>query len=82
MCETESYDAIGLNSLERRYLQLLREAQGPIRLNVLATHLGLPRRTVEAVIESELIRLGLVSKADDGRVMTAAGAKHLSEPNA
>ena len=82
MCEIESYDAIGLDSLERRYLQLLREAQGPIRLNVIATHLGLPRRTVEGIIESELIRLGLVSKADDGRTLTAAGAKHLSECSA
>jgi holliday junction DNA helicase RuvB len=79
MCEIESFDAIGLDSLERRYLQLLREAQGPIRLNVIATHLGLPRKTVEAVIESELIRLGLVGKSEDGRALTAAGAKHLTD---
>ena len=82
MCEIESYDAIGLDAIERQYLQLLREAQGPLRLNVIATHMGLPRRTIESVIESELIRLGLVSKADDGRMLTAAGSKHLSESTA
>jgi Holliday junction DNA helicase RuvB len=78
MCEVESYDGLGLDSLERRYLSLLREAQGPVRLNMLATHLGLPRKTVEAVIEGELIRLGLVSKSAEGRMLTAAGAQHLS----
>jgi Holliday junction DNA helicase RuvB len=79
MCQIESYDEIGLDAIERRYLQLLREAQGPLRLNVIATHMGLPRRTIEAVVESELIRLGMVSKSEDGRMLTAAGSKHLSE---
>lgn len=78
MCQVEGVDSLGLDSLERRYLELLREAQGPLRLNVIATQLALPRRTVEAVIESELIRLGLVSKSDEGRMLTAAGAKHLT----
>jgi len=79
MCDVESYDALGLDALERRYLQLLREAQGPLRLNIIATHMGLPRRTIEGVIESELIRLGMITKAEDGRMLTGAGAKHLSE---
>ncbi|MGE5612426.1 MAG: Holliday junction DNA helicase RuvB C-terminal domain-containing protein [Bacillota bacterium] len=78
LCDVEGVDTLGLDCLERRYLELLREAQGPIRLNVIATHLGLPRRTIEAVIENELIRLGLVSKSDDGRMLTALGAKHLT----
>jgi Holliday junction DNA helicase RuvB len=78
MCEIECYDDLGLDALERRYLQLLRQAQGPMRLNMLASHLGLPRRTVESVVEHELIRLGLVAKSDDGRVLTAAGAAHVT----
>lgn len=80
MCETDGIDSLGLDCLERRYLELLREAQGPLRLNIIATHLGLPRRTIERVIESELIRLGLATKCEDGRMLTAAGAKHLSMP--
>ncbi len=78
MCEIEGYDHLGLDILERRYLDLLRAAQGPLRLNMIATQLSLPKRTIEAVIESELIRLGLVTKSEDGRMLTAAGASHLS----
>lgn len=79
MCETEGVDALGLDVTERRYLQLLRDSQGPVRLNVLATQLALPRRTIESVIESELIRLRLVTKTEEGRTLTAAGVQHLSE---
>lgn len=79
MCHVEGVDSLGLDCLERRYLELLKEAQGPLRLNVIATQLALPRRTIEAVIENELIRLGLVSKGEDGRMLTAAGVRHLSE---
>lgn len=79
MCEIEGIDRLGLDAIERRYLDLLRDAQGPVRLNVLATQIGLPRRTIEVVIESELIRLGLVTKSNEGRVLTAAGAKHLAQ---
>lgn len=78
MCGVEGVDVLGLDFLERRYLETLREAQGPVRLNLIATRLSLPRRTIEAVIESELIRLGLITKDDDGRMLTAAGAKHLT----
>jgi len=78
-CDVEGIDRIGLDPTERRYLEMLRTAQGPLRLNVIATQLGLPRRTVESVVETELIRLGLITKTDEGRVLSAAGVKHLSE---
>jgi Holliday junction DNA helicase RuvB len=81
MCEIEDYDRLGLDALEQRYLRLLRDAQGPVRLNVLATQIGLPRRTIEAIIESELVRLGLVTKTEEGRMLTADGAKHLATLN-
>jgi len=79
MCDTEGFDSLGLDCVERRYLELLREGQGPVRLNVIATHLALPKQTIERVIESELIRLGLVTKSEAGRMLTGAGAKHLTE---
>jgi Holliday junction DNA helicase RuvB len=78
MCEIEGIDQIGLDPLERRYLQLLKNSQGPVRMNVLATQLAVPRKTVD-MIESELIRLSLVTKTEAGRTLTAAGAKHLNE---
>lgn len=78
MCQVEGIDALGLDSTERRYLELLREAQGPVRLNLLSTRLGLPRKTLESVVESELIRIGLLTKSDEGRMLTAQGAAHLA----
>jgi Holliday junction DNA helicase RuvB len=80
MCQTEGFDSLGLDCIERKYLELLRSGQGPVRLNMMVTQLALPRQTIERVIESELIRLGLVTKTDEGRMLTAAGAKHLSVP--
>ena len=82
MCEIEGIDALGLDPVEQKYLQVLADAQGsPVRLNMLATRLGLPRRTIEQVIENDLIRLGLVSKSDAGRLLTAKGIDHVHAPN-
>lgn len=78
MMEIEGVDSLGLDSLEQRYLQILRTSSSPVRLNVLATMLGLPRRTVESVVEADLLRLGLIMKDDDGRSLTPQGREHLS----
>lgn len=78
MCQMEGIDFLGLDHIEQQYLRLLRAADGPVRLNVIATHLGLPRRTIEAVIEADLIRLGLVTKSEKGRMLTANGRQHIA----
>jgi Holliday junction DNA helicase RuvB len=73
----ERIDALGLGITEQAYLGLL--AEGPTRLNVLASSLGLPSRTVSQVVEPFLIRVGLIMKDDQGRrLLTAAGHEHLS----
>lgn len=77
MLDMEGIDALGFDPVEQSYLQLLKEHQGAVRLNVLATHLGLPRQTVE-MFESDFIRLGLVSKNEKGRSLTPAGLEHLN----
>ncbi len=64
-CELERLDELGLGPTERKYLLAL--AEGATRLNVIASMLGLPARTLSAVIEPFLIRAGLVYKDDDGR---------------
>lgn len=77
-CELEEIDDEGLGPMEQQYLRLL--ASGPNRLNVLASRLSLPTRTVSDVVESFLIRAGLVTKSKDGsRELTPAGRKHLSK---
>jgi holliday junction DNA helicase RuvB len=75
-CSLEQVDALGLGVTEQSYLRLLID--GPTRLNVLASSLGLPSRTVSQVAEPFLIRAGLITKDDQGRrQLTALGREHL-----
>jgi Holliday junction DNA helicase RuvB len=80
-CLLEQIDALGLGPTEQQYLRML--ADGASRLNVIASMLGLPARTVSQVTEPFLIRAGLVVKDDQGRrQLTAKGHKHLKRsPN-
>ena len=77
MCQIEQIDALGLDAIEQQYLQILRDGEGPVRLNVIATQMGLPRQSIE-MFESDFIRLGLVSKSEKGRILTAKGIRHLT----
>jgi len=76
-CTLEKIDGLGLGPTEQSYLRLLGD--GPMRLNVLASSLGLPARTVSQVTEPFLVRAGLIAKDDQSRrQLTAAGYDHLS----
>jgi Holliday junction DNA helicase RuvB len=76
-CELEQIDGLGLGPTERRYVEIL--AQGADRLNVIASILGLPTRTVSEVTEPFLLRIGLIVKDDQGRrQLTAKGREQLS----
>ncbi len=83
-CGLEQIDEIGLGPTEQRYLSVL--AEGASRLNVVASMLGLPARTVSQVVEPFLLRAGLIVKDDAGRrELTAKGREQLSsrdEPSA
>ena len=77
-CTLEGIDHLGLGPTEQQYLKILLE--GPTRLNVLASRLGLPAKTISDVTESFLIRASLVAKDDQGRrLLTAAGREHAGE---
>jgi len=77
-CMLEQIDALGLGPTEQQYLAILTE--GPNRLNVIASMIGLPARTVSQVTEPFLLRMGLVAKDDQGRrLLTARGREHLSQ---
>ena len=78
-CQLEQLDTLGLDSIEQRYLTLLHEAQGSLRLNVIASSLGLPRATCERSIEPFLIRSNLITKDDGGRRLTANGLEHVRQ---
>jgi len=75
-CVLEQIDNLGLGPTEQQYLRIL--AEGDTRLNVIASRLGLPARTISQVTESFLIRASLVVKDDQGRrQLTALGRDHL-----
>jgi Holliday junction DNA helicase RuvB len=75
-CDLEQIDALGLGPLERQYLSIL--AAGPTRLNVIASVLGLPSRSVSQVVEQFLVRSGLIDKDKSGlRQLTAKGLEHV-----
>jgi len=77
-CTLEGIDHLGLGPIEQDYLKVLLD--GPTRLNVLASRLGLPSKTVAEVTEPFLIRAGLVVKDDQGRrLLTATGREHAGE---
>jgi Holliday junction DNA helicase RuvB len=73
----EQIDDLGLGPVEQKYLHAV--ADGASRLNVVASMLGLPTKTVSEVIEPFLLRAGLIVKDDQGRrELTANGRGHLS----
>ncbi len=76
-CGLEQIDSMGLGPTEQKYLKVV--AESPTRLNVIASMLGLPRRTVSEVTEPFLMRSGLIVKDDQGRrQLTQMGRDHLS----
>jgi Holliday junction DNA helicase RuvB len=76
-CSLKGIDQLGLGPTEQGYLRIVSE--GATRLNVIASLLSLPPRTVSHVTEAFLIRAGLVAKDDQGRrQLTAKGRLHLN----
>ena len=75
--DLENMDEIGLTKNEKDYLRILSEHSSSVRLNIIASRLGLHARTVSQVIETYLIRAGLITKIDNGRTLTAAGIEYI-----
>lgn len=75
-CLLEGIDGLGFGPIEQQYLRILSE--GDSRLNVIASRLGLPPRTVSQVVEPFVIRAGFVVKDDNGRrQLTSQGRDHV-----
>ena len=75
-CELEQLDTLGLGPLESKYLRLLME--GPRRVNVLASMLGVPAKTLSTVTEPFLLRAELITKDDASRrVLSPEGRRHV-----
>jgi len=69
---------LGLDKSEQAYLRLLASGEGkPLRLNLLASRLGLPAQTLSGVIEPYLLREGLIDRIEAGRTLTDKGDEYV-----
>ncbi|MGC0250795.1 Holliday junction branch migration DNA helicase RuvB [Pseudactinotalea sp. Z1748] len=77
--EVFEVDARGLDRLDRAVLTALcrRFGGGPAGLTTLAVAIGEEPETVETVVESFLVREGLIARTPRGRVATPEGFAHL-----
>ncbi len=72
-------DALGLDTMDRRYLLMIADIYkgGPVGVETIAAGLSEPRDTIEEVIEPYLIQLGLVARTARGRALNDRAWKHL-----
>ena len=77
-------DAIGLDQMDRRYLDTiaLSFGGGPVGVETIAAALSEPRDAIEEIIEPYLIQQGFVQRTPRGRLLTPHAFKHmgLAEP--
>ena len=67
-CEIERISPRGLDNMQQKYVNLL--AQGPLRLNVLASMLGVSTTVLTKTVEPFLLRSGIVVKDGGIRSLT------------
>ncbi|MEO4000735.1 Holliday junction branch migration DNA helicase RuvB [Mesorhizobium sp. CAU 1732] len=72
-------DALGLDSLDRRYLNMIARnfGGGPVGIETIAAGLSEPRDAIEDIIEPYLIQQGFIQRTPRGRVLTANAWRHL-----
>jgi Holliday junction DNA helicase RuvB len=74
----EGVDRIGLDRLDRLYLETLARNYngGPAGVNALAATLNEEQQTLEDVVEPFLLKIGFILRTTQGRKTTVAGARH------
>lgn len=72
-------DSIGLDSLDRRYLNHIARHfnGGPVGIETIAAALSEPRDAIEDIIEPYLIQQGFIHRTPRGRVMTPRAWDHM-----
>jgi len=75
-------DSIGLDELDRRYLNQVAQnfGGGPVGIETIAAALSEPRDAIEDIIEPFLIQKGFIQRTPRGRVMTERAWRHLGLP--
>jgi len=72
-------DRLGLDSLDRRYLEAIARSYGggPVGVDTLAAALSEQRDTLEETVEPFLLQQGLIQRTPRGRLLTRAAWAHL-----
>jgi Holliday junction DNA helicase RuvB len=72
-------DAIGLDQMDRRYLETIAVSfgGGPVGIETIAAALSEPRDAIEEIIEPYLIQQGFLQRTPRGRVLTGHAFRHL-----
>jgi holliday junction DNA helicase RuvB len=72
-------DAIGLDQMDRRYLDMiaLNFGGGPVGIETIAAALSEPRDAIEDIIEPYLLQQGFLQRTPRGRVLTPQAFRHL-----
>ena len=72
-------DAIGLDQMDRRYLDTIAVSfgGGPVGVETIAAALSEPRDAIEEIIEPYLIQQGFVQRTPRGRLLTSHAFRHL-----
>src|ERR1700753_45446 len=72
-------DAIGLDEMDRRYLDVIavKFDGGPVGVETIAAALSEPRDAIEDIIEPYLIQKGFVQRTPRGRLLTGHAVRHL-----
>jgi Holliday junction DNA helicase RuvB len=72
-------DTIGLDELDRRYLNVIgvNFGGGPVGIETIAASLSEPRDAIEDIIEPYLIQCGFVQRTPRGRLLTPNAFKHI-----
>jgi Holliday junction DNA helicase RuvB len=75
----EGVDKIGLDRLDRLYLETLAKNYngGPAGVQALAATLNEEQQTLEDVVEPYLLKIGFILRTPQGRKTTAEGARHV-----
>lgn len=60
-------DRQGLNTLDRKYLEILKNCDKPLGLNTLSSILNVDKDTLQSTVEPYLLRLKLIEKTPLGR---------------
>ena len=72
-------DAMGLDSLDRRYMTLIARnfGGGPVGIETIAAALSEPRDAIEEIVEPFLLQQGFIQRTPRGRMLTGQAFAHL-----